>query len=170
MRHITVKKVLICHIALISNAYAMDTYAMDTMDNSMQQIMSWQQVAPFAGKMVAYKTNTLYLNSGNSAHQLQILRLFSDFCYGYISSIPMDWLSGGRGYKLEQLSKPKTLQWSKALTNDIIKKDTLYMRVIVPVEARAILHVLSSGTASIWYKDQLDIAKFLVDCSDEIKD
>lgn len=82
----------------------------------MQTISSWKDIAPFAGSVVAYKTNSCYLGA-SKGYVLEDKSLQ----FGYIEERISDWSCGERGYHLIRLLKPDELPSNCALIDSELK-------------------------------------------------
>ena len=84
--------------------------------SEMQPINSWKDVAPFAGSVVAYKTNSYYLGAskGFSLEDESIQ-------FGYIDESVSDWSCKEKGYKMSRLLKPKEVASNCALIDSELK-------------------------------------------------
>ena len=118
------------------------THAME--NKSLQRIQDWQDVTPFAGKVVAYMAAMPYLDSG-----YKYVLPNSDLSYGYIENYPSRWgVNCGNGYNLRQLLKKGGVGSNTALANKYIDEGSLYMRDVNSQEAYEIINVLTSKKAA----------------------
>lgn len=129
------KNILIFVSLCASNSYAMD--------NPMQSITEWKQVAPFAGNVVAYTATTNYLDNKRNAYQLSS----SSLNYGYVSNTLNSGRHGGIGYNLYQLLKKEAVSSNTVLTDDTVNQGSVCMRHVTPQEAGDILAAIRSNEA-----------------------
>lgn len=76
----------------------------------MQPINSWKDVTPFAGSVVAYKTNSYYLGASKG-----FVLEDESIQFGYIDECLSDWSGGEKGYNMTRLLKPKRVPGKCAL-------------------------------------------------------
>ncbi len=78
--------------------------------SEMQPINSWKDVTPFAGSVVAYKTNSYYLDASKG-----FVPEDESIQFGYIDKPARDWSCGEEGYEMKRLLKPKEVPRNCAL-------------------------------------------------------
>ncbi len=117
-------------------------------NNSLTAIQKWQDVTPFAGKVVAYTATTNYLDSKTYKYLLPA----SSLSYGYIDESLHPWEGCGDGYNLSQLIKKNGVPGNKALADEFISKGSLCMREVTSQEAREIIEALTPQKANFDYQ------------------
>lgn len=94
----------------------MSSFVGSRSSSEMQTMSSWKDIAPFAGSVVAYKTNSCYLGS-LKGYVLEDKSLQ----FGYIEERVSEWSCGERGYHLIRLLKPDELPSNCALIDSQLK-------------------------------------------------
>jgi hypothetical protein len=131
------------------------TYAMEPEGNdSWTAIKTWQDVSPFAGKIVAYTAIRSFLDDTIDRYLLPS----SNLSYGYVEGKSSQWVIGGEGYKLHPLLEKEGEQRNIALKDAYIAKRFFDMRKITSQEAEEIRDALTAQEAKFAYvwKDKFD--------------
>lgn len=111
--------------------------------HGMQKIEKWEDVKPFAGKIVAYTARSYYFNEGQESSI--VTQEEPNLKIGYI--IPgteiSPWCTSEYGFNLACLLKKKSISSKHALINSLIKEDgSIYMREVTHEECAKILKLL----------------------------
>lgn len=118
------------------------THAME--QNGLQLIQKWEDVEPFANKVVAYTARTYWLNDTWYKYALP----HSDLSYAYIDKSSCKWTDPGKQFTVLQLYKKDSVQCNtKDLTKNTLDRESLKMRDITAQEAREIIAALTSEKA-----------------------
>jgi hypothetical protein len=115
--------------------------------NTLRLIKKWEDVQPFAGKVVAYKTTSYYINSIKDDYQSHN----SIFNYGFIERTPIYWSCGEMGYNMNKLLKKKGYPGNMALTKREILHKPFRMREVNSREAKEIIKAITRKKARFAY-------------------
>lgn len=112
-------------------------------------IRKWEDVIPFAGRIVAYQAKTYYYTNGKEGYPWDP---FPGLLYGRISEAPRFW-SRGEGYSMSYLLLPKDMASNCAFTNDLLEEDAnVRMRLADHQELGLIGRVIDSAQAVFAYE------------------
>lgn len=92
--------------------------------SEMQPIKSWEDIKPFAGGFVAYKTDSYYFG----ARRGHTFDSDKTTYFGYIDNNVVEWDTGEKGYNITRLLKPKEIGGACAL---------IASRLTYPISMRA---------------------------------
>lgn len=80
----------------------------------MQTIHSWDEVARFAGRVVAFTSDSVYSNTSEGY-------TLGPTHYGYIDDIPSTFAGGEVGYNMATLVRPTDVRHNCFLVNSLLK-------------------------------------------------
>lgn len=115
------------------------------------KIEKWEDVKPFEGQLIAYKTNNWLLSKKN-------IELNSTY-FGYVSTQLAEWESGGYGYNLHRLIEFDSAPSTHPLINNILNRTYLYIRLVTEEELNTIENLLNEKKAELEYADNDDCRK-----------
>jgi hypothetical protein len=123
-------------------------------DASMTQIKKWEDVAQFAGKIVAYKATSYYL--ARSSKDRCSIATDPSFVYGYVKGEPCQWdgiglIRGEMGYDVARLFRPEAVASACAFIDTRIKEDSVQMRLVTAEERSKIAEALKLKKAKFEY-------------------
>jgi hypothetical protein len=127
-------------------------------DSTMTTVQSWKDVTPFAGRLVAYKTDSVYFGR-EKGYTLNTLR------FGFIPQSPYFWDNGERGFQILQLLKPKEIPAAKALNDSMLAKSSVAMRLATSEELHTVLRAVIFRQA----KFEHDINDYLKPLIEQLK-
>lgn len=113
--------------------------------SEMQSINSWKDVTPFAGSVVAYKTNSYYLGASKG-----FVLEDESIQFGYIDERVSDWSCGEKGYNMTRLLKPKEVPDNCALIDSQLKS-SISMRLASSDEISSISKAIFADQAKFEY-------------------
>lgn len=124
----------------------------------MALIAKWEDVAPFAGKVIAFKI----LGGSLGSEKEYVLTEDNTLKFGYIYDFVSPWHREGKGYEITRLLKRNVIHGVFALTNDSIKELTpLLMRVATTHEINKICNAIDSNMAEFQYASNEEFRSFL---------
>jgi hypothetical protein len=83
---------------------------------SMVPINNWKELKPFAGRFVAYKTNSYNFGAQNGFSLNTDLALK----YGYLSHLVWEWEKGEEVYHLQMVLKPHEISSKRLIFNSTL--------------------------------------------------
>lgn len=104
-------KPFIASLLIINVCLGMNDSEKPVKDTSMTEINTWQDLAPFALRIIAYKSDSSYINC-NKNYKFDKKDTIQ---FGVVSEFPMTWKDGG--YDLHQLIQGGALAVYCYLTN-----------------------------------------------------
>jgi hypothetical protein len=133
-----------CCIATTS--YTMQKEQMPNGVNPIHRITSWEQIQPFAGKIVAYQSSLFYFVVDTLK-----TKSYDAWSYGFISSSPKFWTEEEQGYQIKRLLHKKGVQSCCFLVNPLLQEGSFYIRTATPHEKKTILQELNDNKAKFDY-------------------
>ncbi len=112
-------------------------------------------ISPFRGKVVAYKTNSLYYRSGYSVDGTH---------FGFIDPSFTMWSSSCKGYRITRATKPTAFAKHCVFTDDQLKGTDISMRLATAEEVALLREAITNDQAKFEYmvgKDRMN--KILVE-------
>ncbi len=122
-----------------------------SVSSSFQTIQSWDQVTPFAGRIVAYQTSSYYigatkwLTEGNTR-------------FGFIEEVPLRWERNEKGYLMIRVLKPQDSHGNCALIDSQLKEQ-LCMRIATTAEVELIDKAIAAKEAKFEYAVEDEIVR-----------
>ena len=114
--------------------------------SDMQLVRSWSDVAPFAGRVIAFKTNSdSHQFKGNQGYFLKD----NSTRFGFIDTIWSCWKDEGIGYNMSMLLKPGDVSQNRLLVRSELVDFS--MRLATENELRLIDRAITAGQARIEY-------------------
>lgn len=116
-----------------------------TANAEMQPIISWTDVAQFAGRVVALKTHSFLLGPAKGF-------VFSDesIQFAYIEHYPSPWSNGQEGYNMDRLLKLEQVSSVHALVDSDLN-GSISMRLASSKEINLIADAILKGHAQFEY-------------------
>lgn len=111
--------------------------------SGMQVISSWDQVVPFAGRIVAYQADSGHFGA-TSGYTV------GDYHFGCIDETPSNWSGGEKGYNMTKLLKPEAVGSTCALIASVLKKP-IFIRLATKEETSLIGKAIAAGQARFEY-------------------
>lgn len=158
-------KFLLALVFIININYAMQES--EGQEHKMLKVTSWKDIEPFAGRIIAYKTDSFYIGNRNC------YRIYSDesIKFGYVFPRSSEWEvwpedKGGTGYNLARLLLKDGAPGNCALIDRYILKCYLFLRLASQEEIMKIHNAIKSEKAEFEYifepmlKDIQDFSQF----------
>jgi len=112
-------------------------------------ISSWKDVKPFAGRIVAYESESYYLDA--FPNKVYPLNSKPSLTYGYVDTEPSNWSCGEVGYGVTRLLIPKAIAGNCAFIDPAIRGKHVKMRLATPKELAQISKAICFNKAKFEY-------------------
>lgn len=116
----------------------------------MNRILSWTDLKPFAGQIIAFKTESHYLGANRGFFE----ELRNNLKYGYVPQKPAFWGSEGSGYAIKKLLSPAEKPNLSGITDSTLLTESISVRSTTDWERTQIILLVWKQRALFEYDPQ----------------